>query len=91
MNDTVGTCSLCGGRVSVPRNWMATTPPIPTCESCGATKKQPHGDVVEMNPLPRKIHEPAKFTHRNYDPVPWPNAIGCSSWPECKCSSPCHS
>lgn len=45
---TLGSCSLCGGRVTVPKNWMATVPPVPTCERCGARKKAPHGSVVEM-------------------------------------------
>lgn len=58
MNITIGTCSLCGGRVTVPKVWASVVPAIPTCESCGATKKQPHGSVVEMerpmkaDPLP---------------------------------------
>lgn len=47
-HNTVGTCSLCGGRVSVPRRWAGVTPPIPTCESCGATPRHPHGPVIEM-------------------------------------------
>jgi len=49
MSTTVGTCSICGGRVSIPSNWSATVPPTPTCESCGATKKQPHGPVIDMD------------------------------------------
>lgn len=52
MNLSVGTCSICGGRVTVPELWAATVPPIPACESCGATKKQPHGRVVELEPRP---------------------------------------
>lgn len=48
MNKTIGTCSICGGRVSVPMVWLGTVPPIPTCETCGATMKRPHGPVVEM-------------------------------------------
>jgi hypothetical protein len=47
---TVGTCSICGGRVSVPDHWMGIYPPIPTCDSCGAHMKEPHGPVVEMEP-----------------------------------------
>lgn len=45
---TVGTCSKCGGRVTFPSAWMGLKPPIPRCESCGATKNQPHGPVIEM-------------------------------------------
>ena len=62
MDKTVGTCSACGGRVTVPLVWMGTTPPIPTCESCGATKAQPNGPVIEMEPKRRAIphrQEPA--------------------------------
>lgn len=49
MNATVGTCSLCGGRVSVPSPWMGTIPPVPTCDSCGATAAS-HGPVIPMVP-----------------------------------------
>jgi len=45
---TIGTCSLCGGAVRLPAAWYGTVPPIPTCASCGATAKQPHGPVVDM-------------------------------------------
>lgn len=54
MNTTIGTCSRCGGRVSVPTIWHGVVPPIPTCESCGATKAQPHGPVVPMDPAPNR-------------------------------------
>ena len=49
MNTTIGTCSLCGGRVSAPTVWFGIYPPVPECESCGATKRE-HGPVVEMEP-----------------------------------------
>lgn len=48
MDRTVGTCSICGGRVTLPEVWMGVVPPIPRCASCGATKKQPHGPVIDM-------------------------------------------
>jgi hypothetical protein len=51
---TIGTCSLCGGRVSVPSIWMGIIPPTPTCESCGATMRE-HGPVVEMTPARRTV------------------------------------
>lgn len=47
---TIGTCSLCGGRVAVPSVWMSSEPAIPQCQSCGASKKQPYGPVIEMDP-----------------------------------------
>lgn len=44
----IGTCSLCGGRVSVHQGpWMSIVPPTANCESCGAEKAE-HGPVVEM-------------------------------------------
>lgn len=54
MNTTIGTCSLCGGRVSVPTQWAATAPPIPTCESCGAMPRDRYGPKVEMDPATRQ-------------------------------------
>lgn len=48
MNDrTIGTCSLCGGAVTVPMVWMGVIPPTPTCSSCGAHRAS-HGPVIEM-------------------------------------------
>lgn len=43
-----GTCSICKGLVTTPDVWMGIYPPIPTCISCGAKAKQPHGPVIEM-------------------------------------------
>ena len=51
---TVGTCGLCGGKVSVPTVWMSVIPPTPICEDCGATAKVNHGPTLPMNP-PQKI------------------------------------
>lgn len=59
---TVGTCSICRGRVSVPTFWMGVIPPTPTCESCGAIPAQPHGEVIPMAPNPVKIT--TAFTNR---------------------------
>ena len=55
MNRTriIGSCSKCGGYVSVPEVWMGVNPPIPTCNSCGATKKEKL-PVIEMNESPIK-------------------------------------
>lgn len=51
----IGTCSLCGGRVVMPTLWSGINPPVPSCTSCGATKKQPNGPIIEMeNPRPAK-------------------------------------
>lgn len=50
----VGTCSLCGGMVTVPTVWMCTIPPTPTCQSCGAHAPM-HGPVIQMQPNNVKI------------------------------------
>lgn len=46
----LGTCSICGGRVTLPTVWWGVIPPTPTCESCGATARQ-HGPVIDMEPV----------------------------------------
>lgn len=45
----LGACSVCGGAVVVPEIWHSVKPPIPTCERCGAVRKNP-GPVIEMEP-----------------------------------------
>ena len=54
MNHPVGTCSICGGRVTVPSVWHGVIPPIPTCESCGAMAAQ-HGPIIQMQPPKYKM------------------------------------
>lgn len=49
MNQVVGTCSLCGGPVTVPAVWMSIIPPTPTCGHCGAVAAE-HGPVIPMRP-----------------------------------------
>ncbi len=48
-NRTIGTCSICGGRVSEPVFFHSIVPPVPTCESCGAVAAS-FGPVVPMKP-----------------------------------------
>ena len=57
MDTTLGTCSVCGGRVTVPEAWYSTKPPIPRCESCGATVKQPYGPILQTENPTRKAQE----------------------------------
>lgn len=45
--NTIGTCSICGGPVTVPTVWFEVQPPTPTCKSCGAIA---HGPVIQMKP-----------------------------------------
>lgn len=51
---TVGTCSICGGRVTVPTFFHSIIPAVPTCEQCGAEAAQ-YGQVIPMKPAPRQI------------------------------------
>lgn len=51
-DQTVGTCSECGGRVTVPTVWYGIDPPTPTCSSCGAMPADPaYGPVISMKKL----------------------------------------
>ncbi len=49
----LGTCSICGGKIIVPKVWLGLYPPTPSCMSCGAVPKDAHGPVIPMEP--RKI------------------------------------
>lgn len=60
----IGTCSICGGAVTVPTAWSGVVPPVPTCASCGAIKNQPYGPVIDM--VARKVGTRAIFGPRNY-------------------------
>jgi hypothetical protein len=51
----IGTCSVCGGPVSVPAVWHGIIPPTPTCERCGAVKADNYGPVIPMIPANRTI------------------------------------
>lgn len=51
MSTIHGTCSLCGGAVTTPNNWLGINPPIPTCSSCNAIPREPYGKVIDMEPL----------------------------------------
>lgn len=60
---TIGTCSLCGGAVTVPAGpWMSIIPPVPVCSGCGAVPAQEHGPVIQMTkPGPRFVVHPEEF------------------------------
>jgi hypothetical protein len=51
MSRVVGTCSVCGGAVTVPAVWCGVFPPTPTCSACGAEAAS-HGPVIPMKPRP---------------------------------------
>ena len=64
MNNFIGICSLCGGNVTIPIQWVRMHPPSPMCNSCGATAKNKH-PVVEM--------EKKNFGNRNENVLPFRN------------------
>ena len=51
MHTTIGTCSNCGGEVTIPSVYHSVVPPKPTCQRCGAVAR-PHGPVIDMEPPP---------------------------------------
>ncbi len=54
MNDqTIGTCSLCGGAVTVPGVYWSIVAPTPTCSMCGAVPLEAHGPVIPMRRAPQ--------------------------------------
>jgi len=56
MKTILGTCSICGGRVTVPTVYHSIYPPTPTCDGCGATPKGGHGPLIEMDRPSRPDH-----------------------------------
>lgn len=46
----IGSCSICGGSVTIHEMWGATIPDIPRCEDCGAVKADPPGPTIPMRP-----------------------------------------
>lgn len=52
MDQIIGTCSLCGGAVTLP---MMSTHPVASCARCGAKPKTPYGPTVEMDPKTRRF------------------------------------
>lgn len=52
MKQVTGTCSICGGTVSVESPWWGIMRPPETCESCGAVRAN-SGPVIPMTPNPK--------------------------------------
>ena len=65
MNEKIiGKCSICGGLVTVPNIWYGINPPIPTCSSCGAVKKDLL-PVIDMEPKRQLLNEFTYYTANN--------------------------
>jgi hypothetical protein len=45
--EIIGKCSICGGSVQATSSYLSTVPPVPTCTSCGAKKKNDK-PIIEM-------------------------------------------
>lgn len=58
MFNIVGQCNLCGGRVVTPSVWLGIYPPVPTCQSCGATEKSSLPVLDMERPPPPKQPAP---------------------------------
>jgi hypothetical protein len=69
MNQTVGTCSICGGPVTVPLAWLGIHPPSPSCGRCGAVAAQ-HGPVIPMVPA-QTFQIPTPFVMDEVSTGPW--------------------
>lgn len=52
----VGTCSICGGYVSVQSPCHGVTPLTPTCQKCGAYAKQSYPMLPEIPMEPRHAY-----------------------------------
>lgn len=46
--EVIGTCGKCGGPVVTPKVFYSVAAPVPVCQKCGATKRQPFGPVIDM-------------------------------------------
>ncbi len=57
----IGRCSVCGGRVVLPTNWLGIHPPLAYCEQCGATERS-RLPVIPMDPIPKTPKEPNPWT-----------------------------
>lgn len=63
MNNVIGTCSECGGPVTMP---TMSVRPVATCERCGAVQANAHGPVIKMTPIDKGV------SRRPIDEMPSP-------------------
>lgn len=66
--NVIGTCSNCGGSVSVPSVWMGIIPPTPICDGCGAVPVAAHGPVI---PMQRRMRHNQYQGPQQAVPSPW--------------------
>lgn len=50
MDTIIGTCSVCGGPVGMPRAFWSIRAPVPMCLNCGAEPVNRFGPVIPMAP-----------------------------------------
>lgn len=82
MKNTIGTCSLCGGPVTVPTVYHSVVPPTPRCEGCGAVPVASHGPVIAMRKAPWP--ESSQFFEGYRQPQTLeelPGYFTCKGWP----------
>ena len=65
MNHVHGRCSICGGTVTTPHVYHSVVPPTPTCQACGAKKKNtlPIVEMEEGSQGPRLLNEHLTWQH----------------------------
>lgn len=80
MVTVVGTCSICGGAVTVPSVWDAVIPPPKTCSECGAEAAE-HGPVLKMRPRRRYGQAGGAYTTNTSGDCGC--SEGCKAW-DCK-------
>lgn len=65
----IGTCSCCGGAVSVPDVWGGINPPTPTCTQCGAMAAM-NGMVIPMREPKRTKIDWTEVSRKAIDSAP---------------------
>ena len=51
----IGTCSICGGDVTMPIIWYSIYPPRPTCNKCGAVAADERKPIIPMIEREEKV------------------------------------
>lgn len=89
MNTFIGICSICGGQVAVPTEWLGIFPPRPTCMNCGALAKEA-GPVIPMEPF-RPVPGPQPTAPEPYPVKPdGPASCAAAQNGGCFCTGACY-